>query len=218
MKFRSLSLLASALVLGGCVSVDHRTLTADTSGALAGKSVATTRYETPDLAATTAGKAAFGMVGAAGMIAAGNTIVRENEIPDPAVTIGELLTSRAIANRGMTRVAADTVAAKDKPADLLATYPQADYLLDVKTFYWGFAYYPTDWSHYRVIYNARMRLIERATGTVVAETLCRTTQGDEANPPTRDQLLADEATLLKSYLDKSATQCADLLAREVLAM
>ena len=59
-----------------------------------------------------------------------------------------------------------------------------------------FNYYPSDWSHYKVTYTARLRLIESASEKVVAETLCTTVQGDDENPPTQEQLLENKASLL----------------------
>jgi hypothetical protein len=60
-----------------------------------------------------------------------------------------------------------------------------------------------------------VRVIDTASKGVAAESLCRTVQGDDAKPPTYDQLLADKAALLKSLLDKAATQCADVIAKEL---
>ena len=52
------------------------------------------------------------------------------------------------------------VSSKDSAQDLAQDHRGADYVLDVKTANWMFAYYPSDWSHYRVMYVARFRLIE----------------------------------------------------------
>jgi len=218
MQFRNILVLGAALALSACVSVKHRPLDAAASAQLQGKTVTTTRYETADFAAMTAGKAAFGMIGGAAMVVAGNNIVEENGIADPAIAIGDELVRRLTTNRGMVRVESATVADGDKPAELLAAYPQGDYLLDVKTIGWMFLYYPTDWAHYRLIYSARLRVINRSTGQVVAETLCQANPNDDANPPTREELLADRAALLKEKNAQAAQQCSDVLANEILGL
>jgi hypothetical protein len=216
---RSFLLASAVLVLAGCASVQHTPMTAESSEALRGKTIVVTRHEAPGFNAMTAGKAAFGMIGAAAMVAAGNKIVAENEIPNPAIAIADRLAQRLEADRGMVvRDNGGKIADNDKVPTLQSTYPGADYLLDVRTLSWGFFYYPTNWDNYRVMSGYRLRLIDAATGKVVAESACSATEGDDANPPTRDQLLADEAALLKSYFEASTTRCVDLMSKEILAL
>ena len=97
---------------------------------------------------------------------------------------------------------------------MLASNPGADYVLDVQTLNWSFAYFPTNWTHYRVMYAARVRLIDATSKAVVAEAGCRSVPSDDKDAPTYDQLLADKAALLKSHLAKAAAACADQVARE----
>lgn len=211
--------LLSISLMTGCVSVKHAPLTKDASAALQGASLSATQYPTPDFSAMTAGKASFALVGAAAMISAGNKIVKENNIPDPALAIRDGLIKKLEATRNIQVVATATnLVKKDDIKSLVANYQGADFLLDIKTINWMFSYYPTDWTHYRVIYNARLRLIDTKTSRVIAETMCQTVQGDDNNPPTHDQLLENNASLLKDYLSKGASQCVDVLAKDVLML
>ena len=203
-------------LVSACTTVRHAPLSQEASKQLQGQAVAETRYPTADFAAFTAGKAAFAVLGAVAMISEGNSIVQENAIQDPAIAIGEALAQRLVANRGVTIVPIQTVATKDDIATLVSTYPGASMLLDIKTMNWMFNYYPTDWAHYRVTYSARVRLIDTVSKQVAAETMCQTVQGDDANPPTKEQLLNDKAALLKEYLGKGVTACVDVLAKELL--
>lgn len=216
--FKRISILIAAAVLSACTTVNNIPLSREASAQLQGKKLVRTQYPMPDFAAFTAGKAAFALLGAAAMIAEGNSIVKENAIPDPAIAIGEQLATRLAAARGVVAVPSRAVAASDDVAALTVAYPGADYVLDVKTFNWSFVYYPSNWARYRVIYSARLRLIDSASKKVVAETLCSTTQGDDANPPSKDDLLNNQAALLKQYLAKGATTCADLLAKDILML
>jgi hypothetical protein len=215
--------LAAGLVgvaLSGCVTVNHKAMTKESSAQLQAKSVVATRYDRPDFAAMTPAKAAFGLIGAAAMISEGNEIVKVNEIADPAVGISDRLLRIAQERRSIVvaQPKADSIAASDELHSLLATYSGTDYILDVKTINWMFGYYPTNWTGYRVMYSARVRVIETATKDVAAESLCTTVQGDDAKPPTYDQLLADKAALLKSLLDKATTQRVDVIAKELLQL
>ena len=94
------------------------------------------------------------------------------------------------------------VASDDDIDYLVDHYSGTDYILDIKTFQWMFNYYPTNWSHYKVTNSARLRLIDTAAKNVVAESMCQSVQGDDDNPPTKDNLFNDNARLLKEYLHK----------------
>lgn len=152
------------------------------------------------------------------MIAEGNSIIKANEIADPAIEISQALSKKIASTHGMKAVESSLVAASDDTKALAATYTGADYVLDVKTSNWAFIYYPTDWSHYKVTYRARLRLIDAARQTVVAESSCLSEQGDEAKRPSKEQLLEGRARLLKSYLAKAASSCVDVFARDVFQL
>lgn len=210
---------ACALLVAGCATVKHTPLSPERSAQLAGKSFASTQHPAPSFTAFTAGKAAFALLGAAAMVAEGNEIVKTNNIEDPALAISRGLVDRlAISRSGRSLQLAKGPASSDEVAALVAAHPGADYLVDVKTFNWMFNYYPNDWSHYRVSYSARARLIDTSTRQVVAETVCQSVQGDDKNPPTKDQLLEKEATLLKTYLQKAAAGCVEVLSKEMLSL
>ncbi|SFH73080.1 hypothetical protein SAMN04515618_102190 [Collimonas sp. OK307] len=216
---RAIGAILITASLAACTTVSHTPLSQDGSVQLTGKKVVLTKYPTPDFSASTAGKAAFAVLGAIMMVAEGNEIVRTNGIEDPALKIGQGLATRLSEERGTTLVSnQNIVAASDDVQNLVSTYRGADYLLDVKTFAWMFLYFPSDWAHYRVIYSARIRLVDTSTKKVVAETLCKTARGDAQNPVTKDQLLSNNASLLKTYLDKSASDCVNLLATDILKL
>ena len=89
--FRYIAAAMGVLMLSGCVSTKIVPLKQDLVADLQGGSIVTTRRAKPDFSAMTAGKAMFGLIGAAAMISSGNSIVAENEIEDPARYIGEKL-------------------------------------------------------------------------------------------------------------------------------
>jgi hypothetical protein len=213
---RHFTLLAAAFALTGCVSVQHQPISQESLAKLDGKSVTTSRYAPPDFVAFTAGKAAFAVIGAIAAISEGNSIVKENGIEDPAQLVSDSLIKKLATAKSITAVPGQGVQASDDVAGIVAANPGAQYILDYKSLGWMFNYYPTDWSHYRVSYSGRLRLIDAATKTVVAESACRSVQGDDKNPPTKDQLLENKAELLKAHLAKAGAACVDVLARDVL--
>jgi hypothetical protein len=93
-----LLILAAAVPATGCVSVQNRPLADAAATSLSGADIARTSRERPSFSAMTAGKAAFGMLGAAAMISAGNDVVTNNNIEDPAHKIADALLS-AIAEK-----------------------------------------------------------------------------------------------------------------------
>ena len=186
---------------------------------MAGKKIELTKYSTPDFAAFTAGKAAFGIIGATVMIAEGNEIVRTNGIQDPALEISQRLEEKLREQRGTIQVPNKNInSPSDDVQKLVLAYPGADYLLDVKTFVWMFNYFPTDWSHYRVTYTARLRLIDSSTQNVIAEAKCNSVRSDEKTPPSKDQLLDNKASLLKTYLEKSTSECVNYFSNDILKL
>ena len=217
---RAIALFAAAAWLPGCATVAHKPMTAESSAKLAAKKVAVVNYEPADFVPFTADKAAFGLIGAAMMIQAGKDMVASYQLTDPAIAVREQLMETISARRGTSVVVVDSaklVSKEDVPA-LVATYPGADYLLDVKTFGNQMTYYPTNWVGYRYVYSARVRVIETATKEVMAETLCSTVQGNDAKPPSYDEMTGDQAALLKSYMREAATKCAQLVAKDLLQL
>lgn len=213
---RKIALLCTALSLAGCASVQHQPLSKEALAQLDGKSVATSRYAAPDFSAFTAGKAVFGLLGAAAMISEGNSIVKDNGIDDPAAEVSAGLLQKLTAAKSVTTVPAKGPLASDDLTAIVAANPGAQYILDYRSTGWMFNYFPTDWSHYRVTYTGRLRLIDAATKSVLAESGCVSVQGDEKNPPTKEQLLDNKAALLKTHLANAGKQCVDVLSRDVL--
>jgi hypothetical protein len=212
-------ILTVAVVLtAGCVSTANVPVSEEALAGLNGKSLAVTQRDKPDFLAQTAGKAVFGLVGMAAMIQAGNRIVAEHDIDDPAVSIAGALAADLARERGLVVAAGPgPVTDSEEAARLAAQYPQSDYLLDVRTVDWSFGYFATDWNHYRVTYGARLRLIDTRSGMVVAEGFCARVPDKADDPQSREQLLESQAARLKAELALAAEHCiAELGSRTLL--
>ncbi len=205
-------------MLPGCVST--KTVKADVPALQAGghQTVTVTRREAPSFSAMTAGKATFGLIGAAAMISAGNTIVRENQVEDPAIAIANGL-GEALAGQLSVpvKLANGTLDASDA-AGIRKQYPDGGLVLDVQTVNWSFVYFPTDWNNYRVIYSVKMRLVDTRSGKLLAEGFCARVPENTDDAPSYDQLVDNGAEGLKQRLKQSGEQCQQELKTQVLGL
>lgn len=163
----------------------------------------------------TAGKASMGAFGAIGgalagesMQSAGNKIIAQNEVTDPAPTIGITLATDLANKYGLKLVHPATAASGKKLAQVAQTYAQqADLVLDVQTRGWGFSYFPVDWNNYYIFYGAKLKLIDTKATEEIAVSSFMYDSKDESNPPSKDQLLANNATVLKQKITTAQNQC-----------
>jgi len=191
-------------------------LAAQDAQALQGKTIAQTAHEPPSLVAMTAGKAAFGLFGAAAMSAAGNAWVKEKQIPDPALGIREQLGALISQTYGAQMLPLDATPTKaKKPAELAKLHPEADYVLDVRSAGWNYAYYATQWGNYWVGYSVQVRLVDTHSGRLVSNVACNShTMNEKDPPPTLDMLQADDARLFKHITAALGARCVQVLAKE----
>lgn len=209
-------LSALAVVASGCTIPTKQPLAAVNIPAINDQSMAPTTREKPSFVAMTAGKAAFALFGAFAMIAEGNQIVEKNQIDDPANAIASALTSSLSEKYGAKAIpAAITVNSEDAAQISASAKDKARYLVDVQTIGWGFGYFPTDWSHYRVFYNAKARLIDAQSKSFIAEGFCKRFPAEQEGAPTYDELMANEAALLKEKLSKAMSECVTSLQAEM---
>ena len=111
---------------------------------------------------------------------------------DPANQLSESLAASLAAHNGMRTGTPDS----------------ADVLLDVRTINWDFRPYRNDPDDLYVVYSARVSLIDRRAGTVLASGKCRSRRDAEGDSATLDQLLAEGARRLQNELREAAEECA----------
>lgn len=216
------TLLACALALAALPAAAKDKLiplTPADAALLQGKKIAVTMHERPSFSAMTAGKASFGLLGAAAMIKAGNDLVDANQIVDPAVLVRERLGSSLAQTYGAEVLPVDTTATKAKKAkDVATTHPEADYVLDVRSGGWGYVYFPTDWNNYQIMYSVQVQLVDVKTGRQVSNAACNASSKANKTPPTREQLHADGAQLIKDYTTALGWNCVQLLTQQQLGI
>ncbi len=141
-------------------------------------------------------------------MAAGDKLLSADAIEDPAPTI-----AHAVA---LDYAAAHGGAASDAPADWDgASAGSARYMVRVATSGWGFTYYPLDWSHYHLTYDAKLELVDVASKRVLAKGTC-SHKADGANERfTYDDLTGNGGAKLKTQLKAIADECVAQFKAEV---
>lgn len=211
--------LATAAAMSGCVSLNQQSLNADSVAGIKGQTVTYTARAKPDFAAMTAGKAMFAMIGAFAMISEGNRIVSENKIEDPASQIATGLANElGRTYEARLVVPPATVSADDAGQVAASVNGAARFAIDVQTTNWSFGYFPTDWTHYRVIYVAKARVIDVQSKAVVAEGFCKHVPESNAGAPTYEELIADQAARLKTELSTIANECVGSMKAHMLSL
>lgn len=212
--------LATLIVLAatGCTSVQMVKAPQSELASLKGKKLTVITYTKADFTAFTAGKATFGLLGAAAMVHAGNKLVAEDHIADPAITIADEVSAHYQAILASSQVSRIDNFANDAPSALAQAAGGKGLVLDVRTLNWMFNYFPASWSHYHVTYGSRMRLIDASTGRVISQVPCSyATDNKAATAPTYDQLTANGGTLLKSKLAEATAACTKLMDASVFS-
>lgn len=185
------------------------------AAALNGKTVALTVHERPSFSAMTAGKASFGLFGAAAMISAGNKLVDENKVQDPAGIVRDHLAAALRTAHAVSLLEPDATPTKaTKPKELAALHPEADYVLDVRSGGWMYAYFPSKWGTYWVGYSVQAQLVDTKTGRQISNAACNANTRENPKPPSLDQLHANEAQLLKDVTASLGWVCVQLLSKE----
>lgn len=185
------------------------------AAALAGKTVALTVHERPSFAAMTAGKVTFGLLGSAAMVSAGNKLIEEHDVQDPAEIVRSQLSQALHDTYAAQLMPVDTTTTKaKKPKDLAALHPDADYVMDVRSGGWMYSYYPTRWGTYWVSYSVQVQLIDTKTARQVSNVACNASTHENPKAPSREQLHADGAKLLKDVTASLGWTCVQILAKE----
>lgn len=181
---------------------------------VSGKSAVRTDREVPGFVAMTAGKVAggamFGAIGgavsASAMVKSGNAIISENGVEDPANWISQELASEMKRKYGASFKGSRRIT-EEEPEAIAKACAGADYALDVRTINWSLAYYPVNWGTYRVIYSAKLRLIDCRSGKVVAEGFYARVPEKSDDSPDWDELVENnKAARLKKELKIGAQE------------
>jgi hypothetical protein len=157
----------------GCATTKVVELNEEVSASLESKSFTISKHEKlPSFSAQTAANVQFGLIGLATANSYGNQIIENNKVADPAIEIAKILSDGLIENYNMTFSPTNILVESHGVNELLAAYDNHDYILDVRTLYWGSIYYTSSLRRYQVKHGSRFRLIDSKKRKVVAEVSC----------------------------------------------
>ena len=205
-------------VLCGCVSKTNIPIAENAIPGRSIHSVIISKREIPSFRALTPGKAFIGgLVGALTAISAGNEIVKSNSIEDPAPYIGSEFFRSLATKYELEEIKKNVpVLNNESLVEICKLYSSSDYVLDVETTAWGFTYFPTVWGKYRVIYHAKLKLIDTGKKNILAEGFCSRVPEQDKNSPSYEELMANKAEWIKAELKVAADYCIDNFLREIL--
>lgn len=216
MRTLAMMLLVAPIVVG-CTTVPTQSVSNQSMASWKGKTVAFTSRPRPSMVMMTPTKGAFGLIGVAAGVSAGNALVKKDNIPDPAPVVAHDLLQIAEQQYGVVPASLPPAAVDTRDiAELAKAANGADLLFDVESLGQGINYYPTKWEHYWLMSGLILRVIDVHTGTVVGQAVCHQNSHDQPNPPSKDQLLDNGGQGLKSMIAAQSDACRDLFAAQVL--
>ncbi len=132
---------------------------------------------------------------------AGDKLISADAIDDPASAIAHAVARDFAAAQGGS--------AADAPTDWDgAGAGWARYFVKVSTTAWGFTYYPLDWRHYHLTYDAKLELVDFASKRVLAKATCSHKPDAASERFTYEDLTGNGGAALKSQLQAIADECA----------
>lgn len=190
-------------------------MTANEINAASKGTIVFTYRKKPDFMVMTPGKAMFGLIGAFLAISAGNEAINGGNIQDPATEIGRGLAGFFNSPKAPSSILTES----DDPSDIASeTKGNIDYIIDVKTNYWGAVYFRSSLFKYYVTYVARARIINARTKSVISEGVCKREPDSSIGAPTYDELFLNQSARLKKELDMVTSECIKSLKTEMLSL
>jgi hypothetical protein len=143
--------------------------------------------------------------------------MRARRLYDPADAITAVL-MKGMAKRFTLQVV-DTGGVLTKglsAGELSREFPGSDLVLDVRTTDWGFV--PVRIGHYGVLYEGSLSLIDTRSKAVIAEGQCTGRPVDAGESPSYDELMANDAAVLKDKFRGIEEYCADDYRTRILGL
>ena len=183
-----------------------------------GKSIILIQRESPSFVAMTSGKGMFAVAGVGAAAVAGNKLVEETGIVDPAMIISRKLAQGLAEEYGVTLSGETDVVPTDRADSLGAVANDTDYALDVATNGWSYMYDGFNMGDYFVGYSSKLRLIDVKSGEVISSGMCAYNAKEAGKTAvSHETLLSDDAAYIKQELEDATQLCVQEFASNLFS-
>jgi hypothetical protein len=163
---------------------------------------------------------AFGLIGVVileSMAESEGRSVRSRGVADPADTLVTALMPRMAKRFSLEILDSGKAQTRGISAkDLSREYGKADLVLDVRTHQWGFA--PTSIGRYGMRYEGSLQLVDTRNQAVIAQGTCMYQSGEDPDAPTYDEMMANDAAVLRASLSAMVNYCLDDYRKRILGL
>lgn len=211
----SMLIILSSMFLSCATTMQPIPLAKDAAENIKGKTCEISKPKTPDFYAQTTAKAWLPpVIGMAASFSAGQEIVEQNKIQDPAILISEEM-AKILREKFAIRLLPNAVAiSESNDIDTLCkTYNKGDILLDVRTLGWAFGTgagsNPALSAQYQVSFILNLKLIDVKGKQVLAEEIFaypNINSPDAKKTFSYDELMNDNAAGIKEELKKGTDE------------
>ena len=207
----SVILCTLAIALGGCAMTQP--ISPADNAALRGKKVVLTTSKMEPFSTVTVANSMVGAhilaQGIGEIIAAreGTQIIVTNNVKDPAIQISEGL-AKSMQAKYRTPITPQKYEVPSKENFALIR-KIADYELFVRTREWGVRHYES------VFYSAHALLTDTKTNAIVARSVCTISGRVPSSKPSYDELVANQAAILKNVLHQIGEECTKRLQKDM---
>ncbi len=214
---KGLFTLSFLLSVVGCAGTQKKAVDQSILPTLKGKSIVQVQRESPTFVAMTSGKGMFALAGVAAAAAEGNQLVKNNQIKDPALSIGESVSAALVANYGLVdKGQSDAVLDTNDIAQIATQAEDSDYALDVATNGWSFIYDGFRFSEYIVGCSVKLRMIDVQKAKPIAEGICAYDTKTAGKPNVSyETLLENDAAYIKQTLADASKFCSEKFLTEL---
>lgn len=142
-------------------------------------------------------------------------MVEEYGLTDPIIQIKRELVPFVQEKITQAALSEVTYPLKDDDLGKLKKEYRQGYLIDLKTIHWKLGYNPyQDYSS--VFYHSRARLLSISDEKILWQGVCEREEKDTVLKPSQEEFEANKGALLKEYLTRVATACANELKKQFM--
>lgn len=158
------------------------------------------------------------MVGVGAAAVAGNKLVEENGIVDPAMVISRNLAEGLAKEYGVLLLGETDVIASDNTDEISDAAKGNDFALDVVTHGWSYMYDGFNMGDYFVGYSSKLRLIDINSGQVISSGLCAYDPKKAGKTAVaHETLIANNAAYIKNELADATELCVQEFAADLFS-